>query len=148
MNCGIPISYSSYRRYAVDFDGDGVRDLVDNVDDAIGSVASYLERHGWRRGEGIAVRAEPRGSVPERFVKAGIKPSLTVDEIRLADVGVDESVPEGAKVAFMKFVNKKGPEYWVGQRNFYAITRYNHSRLYALAVYQLALEIRRRADAG
>jgi len=131
---------SSYRRLAVDFDGDGKRDLIDNVDDAIGSVAHYLAKSGWKRGETVAVPARVASGYQD-ILKRGLKPSTSFSELRSA--GVEPQLPiTGTRAALVKMDAKKGPEFWLGLDNFYAITRYNHSALYALAVSQLSEEIR------
>ena len=136
---GIPqFIASSYRSYAVDFDGDGVRDLLGSVDDAIGSVANYLKRHGWRRYGLIAVPVQVKGPQPRALLDLGLKPKATINEIKSHGVQVYESVPDEEKGALLEFELRDGVEYWVGLDNFYAITRYNHSALYAMAVFQLS----------
>ncbi len=134
---------SSYRRLAVDFDGDGRRDLLNNTADAIGSVANYLSRHGWARGETVSVRARASGPAAKTAVARGLKPNTSLDE--LASMGVKPAGPvTGSKAAVVEMEGEQGVEYWLGLRNFYAITRYNHSPLYALAVHQLSEEVRDR----
>ncbi|NOQ93599.1 MAG: lytic murein transglycosylase B [Methylophaga sp.] len=129
---------SSYREYAVDFDGDDKRDIWQNPVDAIGSIANYLKRHGWVAGESITHRTQFNGDVVERFIEQGYKPSLSRSE--LSDAGVSlTALPEGQdNIALISLTQKKGEEYWLARQNFYAITRYNHSRMYAMAVTQLA----------
>jgi len=146
---------SSYRRYAVDFDGDRVRDLLTNPSDAIGSVANYLAEHGWRRGAPVAVRADGPPGKLAALAGRGIKPhtplsDLTARGVRLVDTaapGIDPS----ARAAVVALETRAGPEHrpehWVVLGNFYTITRYNHSALYAMAVHQLAEAIRARFDA-
>ncbi len=133
---------SSFRSYAIDFDGDGRRDLWENNADVIGSVANYFKRHHWRRGEGIANRAEVRGSRFQSAVKKGYKPSFSVEQLQQLGVKPIGSVPADASVALLALETPGGHEYWVAQHNFYVITRYNHSPLYAMAVYQLSEAIR------
>lgn len=132
---------SSYRHYAVDFDRDGRTDIWDGVPDAIGSVARYLKEHGWRAGETVAVPARVDGGAP-RLAAAQLK--AAVEYGRLAQSGVRAESPLGhdVKVGLLEFDNQDGREYWLGLNNFYAITRYNRSPLYAMAVYQLATLIR------
>lgn len=132
---------SSYRHYAVDFDGDSHRDLLGNVDDAIGSVANYLGSHNWRRGAPIVSRVRPGVQVPAELVARGIKPDLTVAEYAALGVSTEDELPGDAAAAVIELEGAAGPEYWLGLDNFYAITRYNRSSLYAMAVYQLAAEI-------
>ena len=138
---------SSYRAYAVDFDGDGVRDLLNNTTDAIGSVANYLARHGWRRGGAIAhpVARVTTQTLPER---PPLKPDTTVSQWRRQGVEIDAAEDAGALAALIALDNRQGREYWLGMQNFYAITRYNHSPLYAMAVYQLGQAIGERMPKG
>jgi len=133
---------SSFRSYAVDFDGDGHRDLWDNPADAIGSVGNYFHKHGWQAGEPIASRADVHGKGYQKLLDAGLKPSYTPAELRSAGVSFKGEPGPDAKGALIQLQTEYGDEYWVGWKNFYVITRYNHSALYAMAVYQLAQQIR------
>ena len=139
---------SSYRSYAIDFDGDGSRDLMQSPEDAIGSIANYLAMHGWQAGEAVAVRAEVEGDELRALVEQGIKPHLPLAAIRAKGVDFTIEAGEEEQGALLEFETKNGHEYWVGLTNFYVITRYNHSRLYALAVFQLAQRIRERYASG
>ncbi len=133
---------SSYRHYAVDFDGDGVRNLLDDPDDAIGSVANYLSRHGWRPGEAIAHAVSPRDEQrAARLAKDGYKPHLPAERLEEHGIPRPQDLPPTHPTALIHLQGEHGPEYWVVLPNFYAITRYNHSPLYALAVHQLAQAI-------
>jgi len=133
---------SSYREYAVDFDGDGVRDLLNNSTDAIGSVASYLARHGWERDQLIAVPAKTKK--PYTLNKKALKPKVNIEEWRQKGVTASTELDAQLKVALIPLKTQDGQEYWLGTKNFYAITRYNHSPLYAMAVYQLSQSIKRK----
>ena len=135
---------SSYRRYAIDFDGDESRDLMHSPEDAIGSIANYLSVHGWRPGAAIAVRAEVAGDAFRSVVEQGIKPHASLASIRAKGVSFATYAADEELGALLEFETKSGYEYWVGLTNFYVITRYNHSRLYALAVLRLAQRIRER----
>ena len=131
---------SSYRAYAVDFDGDGVRDIWHNPIDAIGSVANYLSRHGWRRGDGVTQKVKvqsPEDSLDELF---NVNLAVSSDVARLTELGVllSETLAPTTLVSPMRLLGKHGYEYWLGLQNFYVITRYNHSKLYAMAVFQLS----------
>lgn len=132
---------SSYRRYAIDFDEDGSRDIWTNPTDAIGSVANYLHIHGWKKDEPITVEVEA-ADVPARVFNKSLKPSLTIAELR--ELGLPDPLMLGGDemVSPMKLSGKKGSEYWLGLHNFYVITRYNHSKLYAMAVFQLSEDLR------
>ncbi len=132
---------SSYRNYAVDFDGDGIRDIWENPVDAIGSVANYIARHGWQDGEMIVARASYRGEESDMFNES-LKPSRTMTELLALGIETDLVRPEDELVSPMRLEGKNGDEYWIGFKNFYVITRYNHSKLYAMAVYQLSEQIK------
>lgn len=135
---------SSYRHYAVDFNDDRIRDLISNTDDAIGSVASYLAEHGWVAGGPVATPVTVGGAY-EAIVKKGLKPQTTKQAMRASGVVfADDNVPDDENGALLAYEGAAGDEYWVGYKNFYAITRYNHSQLYAMAVHQLAQSIRER----
>jgi len=133
---------SSYRSYAVDYDGDGHRNLWDSNADAIASVANYFSRHGWRRGEPVAVPAQGVNASHRRFVDAGMKPSIRVADLREAGIRFDPKIKGDALASLIELEDRDAKEYWIGLNNFYVITRYNHSNLYAMAVYQLSEEIR------
>lgn len=135
---------SSYRRYAVDFDGDGFRDLWQNNADAIGSVANYFALHGWQRGEPIARRAEVSGDGFNAVLSDSPATDRTVGELRAHGVRVDEQLADDLPATLFRLETRNDPEYWVGLKNYYVITRYNHSILYAMAVYQLSQEIKMR----
>jgi membrane-bound lytic murein transglycosylase B len=132
----------SYRNYAVDFSEDGRRDLFDNPQDIIGSVANYFQKHGWQPGAPVATRAEVRGNDYRTVLDLGYKPNTVLDAMRHDGITPVDARPDDLVAALIKFDQKDGPEYWLGFKNFYAITRYNHSPLYAMAVYQLSEEIR------
>ncbi len=130
---------SSYRRYAVDFDADGVRDIWDNPVDAIGSVANYLSEHGWGKGQSIAVKVAARGMDAVLF-NVDLKPTSTLGEFQ--KLGISVQGRADVAVSPMRLLGKRGDEYWLGFENFYVITRYNHSKLYAMAVFQLSEALR------
>jgi len=139
---------SSYRSYAIDFDGDGIRDLLNNTADAVGSVASYLAKHGWQKNNPIATRATIEGNAYKKFLKKGLKPKVKLAEINKYKVTAKDQFSSELKAALIELEQKEGMEYWLGLRNFYAITRYNHSQLYAMAVYQLAENIKNKRNSA
>ncbi len=142
---GIPqFMPGSYRKYAVDFDGDGRRDLWNNTADAIGSVANYLQSFGWQKGEIIVAPAETGDSAIDTVTASGIKPVLTVSDLRQRGVVPLAPVSDEAVAALFSVETEIGPRYWLGFQNFYVITRYNRSINYAMAVFELARELRAR----
>lgn len=142
---------SSYRAYAIDFDGDGRRDLWNSDADVVGSVAHYLSRHGWLRNQPVALEARLTAGKPANVNIAEKRPlAPEVGLAQLAAAGVepaadsDAPAPGADAKAVLIELDGDGPEYWLGFGNFYAITRYNHSNLYAMAVHQLSREVARR----
>ena len=134
---------SSYRQYAVDMDKDGRRDLWDNMQDILGSVANYLHKHGWKLHQPVARRAELDSTPPpQALLKAGLKPEKTARSFRKQGIRAKPPVADETRVALLSLEQKNGPEYWLTMNNFYVITRYNRSPLYAMAVYQLSEAIR------
>ena len=144
---GIPqFISSSYRNYAIDFDGDGHRNLWNSPADAIGSVANYFKRHGWKPGEPVTFQTLVSGNGYEALVAKGIKPKVPLDEFSAFGVKVPEGLDLSQAAALIELETEGIPEFWIGLHNFYVITRYNHSPLYAMAVYQLSEEIRKRKE--
>jgi membrane-bound lytic murein transglycosylase B len=139
---------SSYRNYAVDFDNDKKRDLWNNKADIIGSVANYFHVHGWTSGTPVATRADVTGNDYQRVLDLGYKPNTVLDALRHDGITPGTPLPDELLAALISFEQENGPEYWLGFNNFYVITRYNHSPLYAMAVYQLSEEIRDAYEAG
>ncbi|MEW6331270.1 MAG: lytic murein transglycosylase B [Pseudomonadota bacterium] len=137
---------SSYRRLAVDFDNDGKRDLLDNPVDAIGSVAHYLQRHGWQAGAPITDETRLKGSLHFWVERLGLKPSLSVRQLAEYGVFPRRSGDPERRAALIALEGANGPEYRLGYDNFYAITRYNLSKHYAMAVVELGELIRRRME--
>jgi len=137
---------SSYRHYAVDFDGDGKRDLWNSIPDVIGSVANYFSQHGWQAGATVVhpVTVKDKSVVKQKNSR---KPYIMLKQLESQGVALKKSpkttgVDKTEKVTLLELKGKKGDEYWVGLKNFYVITRYNHSVLYAMAVYQLSEKLK------
>jgi membrane-bound lytic murein transglycosylase B len=132
---------SSYRRLAVDFDRDGRTDLIGTPADAIGSVAAYLRDAGWVAGEPatVAVRL-PKGREAE--LVSGLKRSHDVPGLRKAGVRFAGDAPDGACAIVELPTPRKASRYVAGFGNFEAVTRYNRSTFYAMAVLELAEAIR------
>jgi membrane-bound lytic murein transglycosylase B len=134
---------SSYRHYAVDFDGDGVRDLLNNPEDAIGSVANYFKKHHWKANSEIAYKAQVSGSVYTALLSKSLKYSHKWSQLQNAGISVAEAdLNKDMSVKLFEFEQKDNKEYWVGLPNFYVITRYNHSPLYAMAVFQFSQQLK------
>jgi membrane-bound lytic murein transglycosylase B len=133
---------SSYLMYAVDFDKDGQRDLLNNIPDAIASVANYFKAHGWKTGQGVAYQAQVKNDFTA-LKKQALKPSLTVKQLNKMGYKTKQLLDLNEKVSLTQLQQKNHKDYWFGMHNFYVITRYNHSEMYAMAVYQLSQEIKK-----
>lgn len=133
---------SSYREYAVDLDGDGRRDLWSSMDDIIGSVANYLHRHGWQYGEPVTspLTVAPDANM-DLVARSDFKPTHTVDALAAAGFRTRLTVDGGALASVVALEEEDTEAFWLVMKNFYVITRYNRSPLYAMAVYQLSEEI-------
>ncbi len=136
---------SSYLMYAVDFDKDGQRDLLNNIPDAIASVANYFKAHGWKKGQPVAIKAQTSKGF-KALKKQALKPSLTVKQLNDMGYSTKQVLSPDAKVSLTQLQQKDHMDYWFGMHNFYVITRYNHSEMYAMAVYQLSQEIKSNAQ--
>ena len=147
---GIPqFMPGSYRRFAIDFDGDGAIDLRSSAADAIGSVANYLVKHGWQRGERVHLPARlaeaSAGDAHRPLLEAGIEPRTPLADIRRYGVETRTDLPLETPVALIELESPgAATEYRLGLRNFFVLTRYNRSVLYASAVFDLAQEVRIR----
>jgi membrane-bound lytic murein transglycosylase B len=133
---------SSYRAYAADGDGDGRRNLFDSKADVLASVANYFRRHGWRPDEPIAVSARVRGEAWRKLDDKDLKPTRTFGELTAAGIETGLAAPADMPARLLVLDAADGNEYWATFHNFYVITRYNHSSLYAMAVFQLAQAVK------
>jgi len=130
---------SSYLEYAVDMDGDGRRDLWNSLADVIGSVANYLHRHGWQAGQPVTSRARvAEGADMERVSRSNLKPELTLADLAEAGFTPVDDIASDTPAAVTRLVEEDGDSFWLTFKNFYVITRYNRSPLYAMAVHDLA----------
>jgi membrane-bound lytic murein transglycosylase B len=139
---------SSYLSYAVDFDGDEIIDIWNNPVDAIGSVANYFKRHGWRTDDPVVSAADASDEAPQDWFvssRKDLKPVRTVAQFAEAGIVPRVEIDPAAMATAMKFELEDGYEYWLGLHNFYVITRYNHSAMYAMSVYQLSQRIGAKA---
>ena len=134
---------SSYRSYAIDFDDDGVADIWSNPVDAIGSVANYFKAHGWTEGGQVVLPARAESAVMDEMLSRGrdLKPRFSVGEFIAAGLIPEGGADHSAEAIGIQFELADGYEYWLGLHNFYVITRYNHSAMYAMSVYQLSQRI-------
>ncbi|MDD1613146.1 MAG: lytic murein transglycosylase B [Methylococcaceae bacterium] len=132
---------SSFRAYAADFDNDSHRDIWHNKGDVIASVANYFVKHQWQTGQAIAVPVSATGENYKTALTRDLKPDLRLAELELLNLKISRPLPLSTKVKLLAFEQQQGEELWAGLDNFYVITRYNHSPLYAMAVYQLSQSI-------
>jgi len=133
----------SYRRYAVDFDGDGKQDLSGSFADAIGSVANFLQAHGWETGQPVAYTAQVQGENYRKLIDAGIKPTYRYADLAAFGVSAAGVAAPDALCALIELATPgEASEYRVTLTNFYVLTRYNRSSLYAAAVLDLAQAVK------
>lgn len=136
---------SSYRLYAVDFDSDKKIDLMDSDDDAIGSVANYFHLNGWQTGQPIVGDAHVNGLVPAAFDNGVTDPPrFSVGLLREHGVVPAVGADDARLATLVSLQEKNGFSYRLGYQNFYVLTRYNRSKHYAMAVYELSRMIKRR----
>ena len=132
---------SSYRAYAVDSTGDGKRDIWNDWTDVAGSIANYFLEHGWKNGEEVVARATTGTNWNASSPKNILKPEDTVSSLSKKGVIFSTNLANEDIAQLITLDGAEGSEYWVGFHNFFVITRYNHSAMYALAVHQLGQEI-------
>ncbi|MBV0932434.1 lytic murein transglycosylase B [Marinobacterium weihaiense] len=133
---------SSFRDFAVDFDGDGKRDIWKNEVDAIGSVANYFSEHGWKAGEPVRSNVVINETADPAWFNDGLKPELTLAQWAERGITTRRDLDLQQPATLMELTMEDGDHHWFGLHNFYVITRYNHSRLYAMAVYELSQAIK------
>lgn len=138
---------TSYATWAVDRDGDGRIDLWNSHADIFASVAKYFIDHGWQPGGPVTDRARARdGAVePERD---GFRPIHSVGSLAEAGFPIDAARDPATPATLVRLEGEAGSESWVTYQNFFVITRYNRSPLYAMAVHQLSQAIAERHRAG
>ena len=139
---------TSYQAYAVDFDDDGFRDLWENPVDAIGSVANYFAEHGWQRDGAIYHEATGPDVLPEALAfNQTSAPSITIADVKAAGIEPEQPLADELPVVPLALeVDEEHMRYRLGENNFYVITRYNHSHLYAMAVTELAEAIQSQVE--
>jgi membrane-bound lytic murein transglycosylase B len=142
---------SSYRNFAVDGNGDGRRNLLSDWDDIFASVANYFVVHDWQPAQPVAVRAQLKADTTRGDTANELVMRDTVESLRRQGVEFTTDLPAKAPALLITLAGTEGTEYWVGFQNFYTITRYNRSPMYALAVFQLSEAIAdgtRKTDAA
>jgi membrane-bound lytic murein transglycosylase B len=138
----------SIRQYAVDHDGDGKIDLLRSPQDAIGSIAYFLQKHGWRRGETSVFAAQVNPGAADnnnwqRFLNQGLVAKYTLTEMQAAGVSTSQSVPAETLLGLVDLQNgQESTEYYLGTNNFFTLTQYNRSYFYAMSVLELGSAIR------
>jgi membrane-bound lytic murein transglycosylase B len=132
---------SSYRAFAVDYDGDGFADIWKNPADALASVANYFKAHGWQKKAEVVTRVTLKRPVEAAVLNDKNPPSRTLSQWQALGVTIPRHLDPQQKAILLALEAKSETEYWLGHQNFYTITRYNRSHLYAMAVYDLSLAI-------
>ena len=135
---------SSYRAYAKDFDQDHKRDIWQNNSDAIASVANYFVANQWKRGGAIAFQVKAKNSAHRQALSKDVKPDTTIGQLNKLGVNTPKNLGNAEKAKLLSYDMADHDELWLGLHNFYVITRYNHSPLYAMAVFQLSQAIREK----
>lgn len=137
---------SSYRLWGKDGDGDGQRDLLTHLPDVFASIANYFVVHGWQRGGPVVARADRDTSAAD-FAPESLDPVYPLADLAARGYRPQPGQPTAEGATLLSLDGEMGKEYWLGYRNFYVITRYNRSPMYALAVHQLAQAIREGGNA-
>jgi membrane-bound lytic murein transglycosylase B len=138
---------SSYNKYAIDFDHDGKVDIWENPIDAIGSVANYFNKFNWLPNQPVVSPAYVRGKVDTPDANEYREVHTTIKKLKKRGIiAIDYNLSPNTPVGLIKLKEEHGPQFWLGLHNFFVITEYNHSRRYALAVYQLAQKIKMRIN--
>ena len=135
---------SNYRRYALDADADGHVNLWNNWQDVCASVGNYLKEHGWNAGDPVLSEASVDAGKAADLDGRKLALSETVESLHAKGVNFDSSLPAEAPALLIAADETDGVHWRVGYNNFYVITRYNHSALYAMAVYELAAAVKQQ----
>lgn len=134
---------SSYRFYAVDFTGNGKKDLINDNTDTIGSVANYFHKHGWKMHESVAQPAAINGKRYRNFQTNPKFANYQTRELQAAGVNPARiASKQPGKAGLIELTTAEGKEYWMAYPNFFVITRYNTSPQYALVVYLLSEQLK------
>ena len=138
---------TSVAKWARDEDGDGQIDLWNSLPDIAASVANYFAAHGWQSGAPVAVRAQAAADA-QALEPKGFEPAWSVQQMEAWGYAPYERVDAATSASLLKLDGERGAEHWLTFKNFYVITRYNRSPMYAMAVWQLAREIATGAAAA
>lgn len=135
---------SSYRNYAVDFSGNGKRDIWKNNTDVIGSVANYFKAHGWKASEPVIFQANITGNAYKDIKVNQLNPFISINQLKEKGVTTREKInlDPNQLATLIELQAKDGKEYWIGLNNFYVIMRYNPRVMYAMAVFELSQKIK------
>jgi membrane-bound lytic murein transglycosylase B len=144
---GIPqFMPGSIRKWAVDFDGDGRRDLITSAADAIGSVGNFLSKHGWQPGQTAAVPAVVSGDRYRLLLEFGVQPTIWAGELSDFEVKALSPLRADTPVALVELESPhEASAFYLGLQNFYVVTRYNQSSFYAISVIELAHKLTLRS---
>jgi membrane-bound lytic murein transglycosylase B len=136
---------TSYRLFAIDFDGDKKRDLFLSTEDAIGSVANYFKHYGWERGQPISDDALVAGDDYQKLRDDGVEPRFDLVRLR-KKFGITpvQQTDDKERASLIVLEGDNGPLYRLAYHNFYVLTHYNRSKLYAMAAYELSRRLRER----
>ena len=136
---------SSYRYYAASFNDNPHKDLMNDNDAVIASVANYFHKHGWKLHDGVVQPAKINGDSITRINTAYKKALYTPKQLAAAGIHpVTAPINQPRKAGVIELTTQAGPEYWMAYPNFYVITRYNSSPQYALVVYLLSEQLKRQ----
>jgi membrane-bound lytic murein transglycosylase B len=133
---------SSYRDFAVDYDEDGFADIWNNPVDAIASIANYFKEHRWEKDHLVATRCRITPEYDASIFSENLKPAYSLEDLQKRGIEPMETGLPDEIFSVYKLDGEYGSEFWAGAHNFYVITRYNHSHMYALAAFQLSQAIK------
>lgn len=133
---------SSYRDFAVDYDEDGFADIWNNPADAVASIANYFKEHHWKKDRMVATRCHIKPEYDISILNNNLKPAYRFEDLQKRGIEPVEAGMPDEIFSVYKLEGEYGSEFWAGGHNFYVITRYNHSHMYALAAFQLSQAIK------
>jgi len=142
---------SNYRKYALEYktliSGENntqtLGDLMDDTDDVIVSVANFLQHFGWEKKKPIAVRAKVKGDLYNEIIAKKLTPTLTIAQLKKYGVTPMRKIPKNHKAMLIELQDENNCEYWLGFDNFHVLSHYNGDKQYIMAVYQLAVALKK-----